>query len=320
MNQEIKEYQEFANQMRENLEATYNYCMMSMDKLGAHEAVKTMMEYGLIDKSDPRVSTKTKIFEGSEGIDVRSHDYWGLFDYRNPNSLGFIPRYIFARIRNYITFYVDCIEHWGKRVEGKYTGDVKVQAKPAKIKITQANYFKVANNDLEDLEKYLESSGRKLPNYNEIKELLNAGVIRIFHIEIMGEIVYKYRTLGWALMKMSDSGDIEFKTIIKYEALYNSWIDIKDFLKKLSNQLISMIPGTQLTVNVGHMLPYADAMKHQEEMMNATKVMDKDAEVRAKKQAEETQAINQRKAALEAERAAKKAARAASRKTVKADS
>lgn len=227
MNPEIVEYQEFAESIRDSLEQQYQYHMFTGNKIEAHEVLKNLMKYRLIPEDDPRVSVKTKIFEPD--IDVKDQSNWGYFDYRRKDTSGFLGRYLFSELAGYSIFEVKTIEHWGKRVEGNYSGDIMVSSFNVKVKVSQMNTKITAKRAFEDMAHYLQMCGTSLSEYNSMLELVENGVIRMFTAEIVGNTISKYRTLGFGMLKMDNNGNLVARTVIKCDALYNTWIPINDF-------------------------------------------------------------------------------------------
>ena len=305
---EIEEYKQFEAELRDNLEQQYNLYMMQGNKIDAHETVKTMMEYGVIPKDDPRTSVKANMFGGADGVNVKDSSSWGQFDYRRKDNLGYIPRYLFCKIANYEVFYVDTLEHWGKRVEGEHVGDIRIEAGTTKIKLTQDNLFTQARRDFEEIVKVFQSNKKSFPNPQDMLDMINAGVVRVFNIEVVGNIISKYRTLGYVLVKMDDTGRMTARTIIKYEALYNSWINIREFMTKVENAIHNIVKAD---ITVSHIIPAKEGIERQDSMCKATPIMDKQRAETLKKQEMEAAA----KAAAKAEKAAKEISKKAVKKS-----
>ena len=299
MHPEVVEYQEFAEEIRQQLENTYQYCMMMGDKIGAHEAVKSLMEYRLIEKDDPRVSVKTKLFSGANGVDVKKRENWGRFDYRRGEEISFLPRYLFGNIRSYETINCSTFEHWSKRVEGNYEGDIKIPESFVKLKIDYCYSPIGARGCLEDIARYYKMNGATFPKFEETMELVNTGVIRMFRIEVMGNILSKYRTFGYAMMKMDDSGRYVFRTFLKYEAAYNSWVNVEDFIHKVEVALGNMIDGETV---VHHVVSPRKALERQKTMLENNRLKDLD-------NAEQLRKHHEAMKAKEAEKEAKKKAK-----------
>lgn len=303
MNSEILEYQQFAAELKESLENQFQYNLMMGDKVAAHEAVKSMMAYGLIEKTDPRVSVKCTMFGGTNGVNVKDSSNWGMYDYRRTDRLGFIPRYLFCNLKEYDVFNVPTIEHWGKRVEGNYEGDIRIEASSTKIRVSQQNYFVGARRCMEEIQKIFEHNHVKFSQFSEMMDMVNAGVVRIFHIEISGNIESRYRTLGYLICKMNDAGEITVRTVLKFEALYHSWIDIRKFMAAIEQSARKLTVETAI---VGHVLKADETIKKQDDMAKQTKIMDINREKLAAKQAAEAEA----KATEKAEKAKAKSKKA----------
>lgn len=280
MNNEIQEYKEFAEEMRQTLESQFNYQIMTGDKIGAHETVKKMMEYGVIDKDDARCQPGCPMFGGSGGVNTKDRQTWGYFDYRRKDNIGFIPRYLFCNLDNYSIINMNNLEHWGKRVEGNYEGDVKIGSSPIKIRISQANFHNMAKRMMEDIRDIFKAKGTTFPNFEEMLEMVDNGVVRVFNIEFLGNIISRYRTIGFILVKMDNSGNMTARVVLKYESLYNSWVSIEEFMRNLESAIHHMVSAD---ISIGYIFnPKAD-IEHQANMIKNSSLNDKEHENNAKK-------------------------------------
>ena len=58
-------YNEMMEDAREGLEARFNYAMISNNKIEAHEVLKELMEYRLVNADDERCSINTTMFKNT---------------------------------------------------------------------------------------------------------------------------------------------------------------------------------------------------------------------------------------------------------------
>ena len=292
MNSEILEYNEIAEEMRQTLESQFNYQIMTGDKIGAHETVKKMMEYGVIDKNDPRCQPGCPMFMGSDGVNTKDPSTWGYFDYRRKDNAGFIPRYIFCNISNYFIIETTTLEHWGKRVEGNYEGDIKINPAPVKIRVDQMNTQIKAKRAMEDIRDLFKSKGTDFPKYDDTLEMVKAGVVRVLTIEFLGNIISRYRTIGYVLIKMDNNGCMTARVIIKYESLYNSWVSIEEFIRNIENALHNMVSSD---ITIGYVFNPKSDIEKQSVMIKNNRLHDEAHEKAAKRAAEIENNISKKK-------------------------
>lgn len=270
MNPEVAEYKDMENMLRENLEQQYAYNMFVGNFVDAHENVKSLMEYRLIPKDDPRTNKNTKIF-GNE-VNTKDPNSWGQFDYRRNPYADFLPRYLFCDLRYYVMFKVNTYAHWGKRVEGNYEGDIKVEANSRTFRMSLVNTSKTVKDAIDEVNGILNANGKNLSNVAELKEMATVGVMRIYKIEVTGNIQTKYRTFGYVMLKMDNSGAMVARAVLKYEAMYNNWIDIKEFVANLENAVNSI---SQKAMKFNVLTDPTKALERQASMLGTSMAQDK---------------------------------------------
>lgn len=270
MNPEVAEYKDMENVMRENIEQQYAYNMFVGDFVAAHENVKSLMEYRLITKDDPRTDKNTKIFGNK--VNTKDPNNWGQFDYRRNPYADFLPKYLFCDLRYYVMFKANTYEHWGKRVEGVYEGDVKMGANSKTFRMSLVNTPKTVRDAIDEVSSIIKANGKNISNVAELKEMATAGVLRIYKIEVTGDIQTKYRTFGYVMLKMNNSGAMVARAVLKYEAMYNNWVDIKEFVANLENA-VNNISQTAIKFNV--LTDPTKALERQASMLGASMAQDK---------------------------------------------
>ena len=306
---EVVEYEQFEDEMRASLEQQYQYNMLIGDRVSAHEILKTLMEYRLIPESDPRTKTDTKVF--GKDVNVKDSSNWGMLDYRRRENAGFIGKYMYSKLSEYKVFNVPTLPHWGKRVEGNYEGDIKITANTMKVRMSLMITSQQVKNAMEEIKAISDANkSNRMGNYEELRMLALRGVMRVYKLEVVGNIISKYRLLGFVMIKVNNSGNLVAVTIIKYEALYNSWVSIQHFMNELKNAIIN---SSSTPITVGNLFDPAESIRKQNEMIKIDTARDSEH-----KKLVAREAAN--KAAKEAKKATEQAAKEpklASRKSVK---
>lgn len=290
MHKEIEEYKEFEDEIRNNIESQYQYHISIGDGEAAHEDVKNLMKYRLIDTNDMRVNPKTSLF----GFKLDA-SMFGMWDYRNPNSLGFLKRFLYCNVQDYYVMKIDTLPHWGKRIEGSYSGDVKIKEYTAKFRVTQIGWKILVKGTLDKIKALCKAANKPLENYDELLELAEYGVIRLFEIRSLGNTIYQNRLPAFAMLHLNNDGKMEITTFINYEAVCDSWLDVAEFTREVGKAVAKMC-DTETTIN--NYISLDNATNIQKVLIaksNAT-------EVEAKKAAERTEAIKKQKEEAKAEK------------------
>ena len=283
--EDIVLYHECEDEMRQKLEYSFNYYMNKGEKESAHEVLKSLMKYRLVDKDDPRCSTSTKIF--GNDVDISDTSNYGAFDYRRNDIGNFIPQYLFKDLKRYTTFYTKVLAHWGKRVEGNYEGDIKVNASSAKMRL-ENHYNRVTTRRIvEDMDAIARESKMNLGNLDDFCEEVNAGVIRLYKVEVQTPVLISYRYPAYVMLKMNSKGDFVSTLLIKYSSLLETWVDINDFIDNLSNAVKECMGEDIKIINV--LKPDA-AIKTQLNRSKASSSKDEETKKLIAKQAAEAEA------------------------------
>lgn len=294
----LAEYNAFGEELRESLEMQFNWHYSSGDKDAAFDDIQKLMEYRLISKDDPRCSTK--FFS-----DQYSSHNMSIWDYNRKDVSNIIPKCLFCELVVQ-SFDTPTLPHWGIRVEGNYQGDIKVAANKAHVCVRPMFNGQAAFNALDELAKILNKAGIKSNNTDNLKVEAAGGLTRVFTIEVVGSILSKYRTLGVVLCKPRDDGKMLCAVAIKYEALYNSWIDIDRFMINL-NDAIQRAVRFETVVQVG--ISPDKAKQIQAGMIKASEAKDDEArKIRERQELMEKQRAEEKKAARKTEQNHKKAA------------
>lgn len=271
------DYIEIRNELCSQLELMYQQAILGGNADIAEDCLYKLMSYHAIERGDSRIK-KPKV-----------NEQYAIYDYRRTDMIGMLPKCVFYDVAA-TGFNIGTIEHWGKRVEGNYSGDIRIEKNSVHIRVSPAQFKGEAEKDIAELNKILQHSGIKPIDAKRIIEEIELGMTKVFHAEISGHAISKYKTLAIGLCKLDNSGNPIMALAVKYEAVYNSWIDVAEF-----NAAVSEAMAKCLSCNVEVKLGNAPdkAIETQKNMMSVTKVMD---DKRARLVAEEAQ-----RAAAEAE-------------------
>lgn len=295
--QDIFDYKELEDSLRDSLESEFNYHMVLGDYNRAHEILLNLMEYKLIPSDDPRCSPKTKIFIG---VDVGNGDNWGRLDYRRKNGVNFMPKYLLCDLAISTGFDVTVLEHWGKRVEGNYSGDIKVESYNLRVRMSLVNDKKNVSDTVEKIAKLIEQiNPTTKANVELMKEEALTGVVRIYSLDVIGNILAKYRNLGYVTVKMGGNGEMKATVFAKYEAMYNSWIDIKEFDSKVAERVQYCVSRD---VSVKNKFNASEALSIQASMCGQSKQKDEDAKKLRAKVADEARKAKEKREKAEQEK------------------
>lgn len=222
---ELAEYRGFSDEIRETLENNYQIAMYNNEIEDAYNAIGDMMAFKVIDTNDPRIQKNNKMFSAG-GVDK---DHRFRLDYRR--DTGFIPEWIYGKIEPTRRIEIDSIEHWGKRVEGNYSGDTVFPSHTVQIRIAQCNTPKQAENTMEYIEKLFKKNGKN-KKLTDMTTMVKEGVYRLFTIEVDSACISRYKTLGALLIKMGDN-NITCSMLLDYDSIINNWIKIDTVVNEI---------------------------------------------------------------------------------------
>lgn len=235
MNQQIVEYKEFENIIKENLEQKYQMEMIQGEVGQAYETLGEMMKFKVLDPDDPRLDNKNKLFK-SGGVDPH-HRF--TFDYRK--STSYMPAWLFGVLKTTGIMHNSTIEHIGTRLENGYSGDTVFKSFDIRFRARLCSNTKEVVDTIENIAKlYFKLTGKKAGTTN-LMELCKAGVYRIYKLEVEGNCISQYRNVGYVVIMVKD-GNIHSNMFINYESLINLWVSIKDFTRSLT-ELLKDIAG-----------------------------------------------------------------------------
>ena len=226
---EINDYKQLEAEIKEKFEIQYLYAMSNGELGEAYNILGKMMEYRLIDPDDARIEIDNKSFRAA-GID-KNHRF--LHDYRCDN--GYNAPWLYGNLGYSKTIGCDTIEHIGRRVEGAYGGDTVITSSRLKLRVFQCSNRGQAGAAGTILDAELKMNGK-------IRELVEAGVYRIYSIEIKSVCNKFYKHLGYALVKSID-GNIVGTLYPNYDALVQNWLPIKETVLGIGGTIESLING-----------------------------------------------------------------------------
>lgn len=269
--EEIKEYKEFEDKLRNDLEQQFTYYITIGDKFNAHETLKELMAYRLIPDDDFRADKNTKLFSGQNGVNVKDRNTWGMYDYRRTDMFGYLPKYLFCNLKMYEMVNATVMPHMEKRVEGNYSGDIKVNPYTVPVKVRLVDSVISAENTVKEIANVYKQQKKEFNNIDDVIEEARNGVIRLYRIEAVGSILSRYKTIGYIITKINNSGKMIVSTVIRYESIYSSWIDVESFVKDTESAIYNCIPNIG---TISHIFNVADAMKIQSDMVQRSNILE----------------------------------------------
>lgn len=247
---DIQEYLDFSEEIRDQLETSYQVEMFNCEYEKAHEIVKKLMEYKMIDPNDQRVSTKTKIFQGTiehPGVNVKSPESWGVYDYRKIGT-DFLPRYLYCQLRDYSILNLDVLTHWGKRVEGGGEGDVKISGFKHRLRMALVNKSQAVKNVIQEMVKLAKSQNTPIANPDLLLEESLVGCMRIYQITAMTPVEAYYNNFGYILVKMGDDGAMQARVLPNYKSILATWVAIPQYMSQLSKAIHEVIQDNDIYI------------------------------------------------------------------------
>lgn len=232
MIKEIQEYKQLEAEFKDTLETQFQVAHINQDGETAYNILGELMAFKLIDEDDLRIEKTNKSYS-KYGI---AKDHRFRLDYRR--GISYIPEWLFGRLPLNRSFTVKSIEHMGKRVEGNYSGDAFFPSHSVTIQIKQCNTVKQVENGFEDIERILKASKTKM-NLDQALECAKQGVYRLYHIEIQGNCISRYKTVGYALIALNEV--YKCSLILRYESITHNWIPVNGVLGEIQNVINGML-------------------------------------------------------------------------------
>lgn len=248
MNPEYAAYESLRDSKAKALEAQYQSEMFNESYAEAHETLKKLMEYRMIAEDDPRTSVKTKIFKG---VDIKNPETWGVFDYRNPNTKGYIPRFMLTDLKEYAITYLTSQEHMTKRVEGNYSGDIVAPERKLKVRISHLNYTRPCEYALEECDKILGKKSKAEPfNTPDERQLVGAGAHAVYQINVESTVITNKKCLGYIIFKFDVSDGYKAIMVLNYDNIVSIWVDVKDAVNALSAGFCGVIKNKEIVKGI----------------------------------------------------------------------
>ncbi|MBR1453991.1 MAG: hypothetical protein IJ593_05045 [Lachnospiraceae bacterium] len=257
----MQEYENLRNEYREQLEARYNFYMGSGDTESAHSVLKELMKYSLIDKNDKRTLNKTKLFGN---IDCDNPSNWGRYDYRRYRSSNIndcLGAWIYTDLKAGCTLSIDTIEHWGKRVEGNFEGDILITGFKHKINIKLAENGMLASYSADNIAKTFAMNNQTFGEYNKLKELLYNGLARVYSVDFGTDVLNNNKHIGDIVVVPDADENIQVYAVLRNSAIVNSWIDLRDTVNKISLAVAKLVEDVDNYYTVFSVTNDADAQQ-----------------------------------------------------------
>lgn len=236
MNAEIQEYMGMANEFHAALENQYQLALVNGDIQAAYNVIGDLMAYKLIDETDPRIQKNNTSYT-KYGID-KSHRF--RLDYRS--GVNYIPEWLFGKLQVGKKFNINSVEHIGKRVEGNYSGDTVFPSHVVTISIKQCSTVKQVENAFDEMGNILKAAKSPI-NLNAAYECAKHGVYRVYRIEVEGNCISRFRTIGFAIIAMQASGMV-CSLIMKYDSIIENWLQIDEMINMIQKTICTICNNT----------------------------------------------------------------------------
>lgn len=223
----IEKYIKSGESIRDQLEAQYNIQMYMGDVEKAYQIFLKLMEFGFISADDKRANPSTKLFRNSEVcIKCNEPANWAGLDIRRNNG-AYVPKYFLCNCAYKLTSPVIQVEHWGKRVEGNYSGDVMIGNIPKKLICSSVNYIKQIDNLFDNLQNVEKEYKLKAGSFESMRKAAKVGAVRVYEVTVDGNTLPGLKTIGYLFMRynyQTSQFDILVSTL--YNVAIKSWIDV----------------------------------------------------------------------------------------------
>lgn len=266
----IKMYEELAEEVKEQLEYQYSSMVMAGNAHGAAEILMRLVDYKMIEEDDPRIHYGYRMFEDS-GLKAE----WRLISGRVKLNKEKLPKWILADIPYVIGTELYTLERVGKRVEGAYECDMIYPPRKIETEFRRIDGRVKVQRAVEDMAKlYKKETGTDWDYTTTMKEA-EAGLSRIYEIEVPRGVQSRYKNLGYVLVFYSVQHDTFLANIIiRTEVFKYYFIDIEMGLKHLESILESRLQIRNKIV-VSSPVDYSKSIKQQ-----ARKIRDSNNRIR----------------------------------------
>ena len=268
--EEVREYDEFKEEIRSTLEDQYTLQILNKDYYSAYETVKTLMAYKMIEANDYRLNDRNNIFKG---VDVRDRSTWGVWDYRRVDIGEYIPKYLYSDLKYSYTFKVLRHAHWGIRVEGNYEGKIRISYGQSQFRVKLLINKRAVRNSIEWLDRYLYTHKVIYSEIPKVLHLAQLGMMPIYTIEYINDVMPRHKLVGIIIIKLDKEGSLLGDIFIEYSHLYNNWVDISQFIDKLND---GMIQSSSAKLHMRYIVDCKEALQTQISMVHAQMDIDKE--------------------------------------------
>lgn len=284
-------YEELLEDKRMELEAQYVNLSATGDLQGAWDTLGEMMAFNFIQDDDMRLSKKYVAKMKAAGVetdkrfakDVRPH-VGGASQVEKRQS--FLPDNLIINNVYFLNTEFKIMEHWTKRNELQYTGDIICPERELSIQLVLADTLVKAQKWLEEIQNlYKKLYGRGL-RIRQGRELL-LGSQKIYAVKLAPGTTYSVRDFGYAVVETNGNGGVRISMILDNQVLLDGFIDIGNAYDKVKSTLVKgLVPdgskNKQLETHVmGDLSDYKKAQR--ERMAKQPKTMQEFVDIENKK-------------------------------------
>jgi hypothetical protein len=202
---------------RKELEAKYVQYRAHNDLAKAFNTVKELASYHMIDHSDGRLGNKSAMAE--ERADLHQQAL---------NALRQTPEFSVIKLPYSIKSSITIEEHWGKRVEGVYEGDVIFPGRDLELTITKIGQPKAVENSVSAMEKDLAAIRGKKRAVHGYMEKFAEGDSAIYKINTASGVSFRHPNIGYATVTYVNGNDtIQVAIVLRHDILKEQFIMVK---------------------------------------------------------------------------------------------
>lgn len=217
----VEAYKEYLNEIKESLEAKYNYLEMVGNIQEAYDVLGKLMRYKLIDRSDKRLQPNYKPFKEA-GIDP---DHRFQYDLRK--GTDYVPAWIFEEIPLVFDTYIISHEHLIKDLDEEF--NKLVQDRQLRVEFRMINVCKSAKDAIREINRLCAQYGGEYLNEEYLFEEIEVGYTKVYRIDITNTFMTKYRTIGYMITYVNPiDKKLYVKFALNYDILVRYFISIED--------------------------------------------------------------------------------------------
>jgi len=270
----LENYKNIEKELATKLELQYEICIKTGDYASGFEILNRLVMFGLIKPTDKRLKYNyiKKVFIKA-GVQIQDQELMKI----QKNSIDYLPKWIYADLP--YSFNTILMSHghvydesWSDKV---YRSIVDEKSLPISFELINSPVLnaKVLDNITKIIKIETKNNVKKLINVT--REELENGVVRVYSIEIKGNVVSRYKTIGYLVVYADDT--VKADLIINTDVINHHYISLQDALSVLRD-----VASYTLKINVRILNDYQTQIHSNKEFLKISKSNIKDVEASRK--------------------------------------